>query len=190
MGTVRRSSGVGAMRDTETVERLATREDLDVLRVLIDSAISELQRPFLDPDQIASSRLIMGLDSRLIDDGTYFVIELDGVIAGCGGWSRRATLYGGDQTPGRDEAFLDPRLSPAKVRAMYTNPRYARRGIGRSVLALCERAAWDAGFRATELMATMAGMPFYLACGYRPVEQLHDARGGAPVPLTRMTKTL
>jgi GNAT superfamily N-acetyltransferase len=172
------------------VARLATRQDLDPLQVLMESAISELQRPFLEAAQIASSRLLMGLDSQLIQDGTYFVIEMDGVIAGCGGWSRRATLYGGDQTPGRDGAFLDPSVDSAKVRAMYTSPRFARRGIGRRVLALCEGAARDAGFRTTELMATMAGVPLYLACGYLPVAHIEDARGGVPVPLTRMRKTL
>jgi len=79
--------------------RLACRADLDALRDLMDAAISELQKPFLDENQIASSRAIMGLDTQLIDDGTYFIVEVDGNLAGCGGWSRRATLYGGDQSP-------------------------------------------------------------------------------------------
>ncbi len=156
----------------------------------MDSAIFELQRPFLDPMQIASSRLIMGLDAQLIDDQTYFVIEMEGQIAGCGGWSRRATLYGGDQTPGRNSTFLDPQIDPAKIRAMYTSPRYARRGVGRCVLALCEADAREAGFKKTELMATMAGEPLYLACGYVPVEHIQDSRGGVPVPLVRMQKEL
>ncbi len=85
--------------------------------------IDELQKPFLDVAQIAASRAIMGLDTQLIDDGTYFVVEIDGDLAGCGGWSRRATLYGSDQTPGRSPALLNPATDAARVRAMYTHPR-------------------------------------------------------------------
>ncbi len=102
----------------------------------MDSAIGQLQRPFLDDDQIASSRAIMGLDTQLIDDGTYFVIEIAGRIAGCGGWSRRATLYGGDQSPGRDGALLNPATDAARIRAMYTHPDYTRKGVGRRIVAL------------------------------------------------------
>ena len=170
--------------------RLATREDLDVLRDLMDAAISELQKPFLDDRQIASSRMIMGLDTQLIEDGTYFIVEADGVIAGCGGWSRRATLYGGDQTPGRSPALLDPRHEPARVRAMYTHPDHVRKGVGRLSLGLCEAAARAEGFSRVELMATMAGEPLYRACGYQPVERLEDDRGGVAVPLLRMEKAL
>ena len=132
----------------------------------------------------------MGLDVQLIDDGTYFIVESGGEIAGCGGWSRRATLYGGDKTPGRDAAFLDPRVDPARIRAMYTSPGHVRRGVGRRVIAECEQAARAAGFRTVELMATMAGLPLYRACGYLPVEDVVDSRGGAPVPLMRMRKDL
>jgi GNAT superfamily N-acetyltransferase len=121
--------------------RLATRDDLAALMPLVDAAISELQRGFLDADQIESSRAIMGIDTQLVDDGTYFVVEIDGAIAGCGGWSRRATLYGGDHSAGRDAKLLDPRVDPAKVRAMYTHPSFARRGVGRLVLERCEGAA-------------------------------------------------
>lgn len=170
--------------------RLATRADLDALSVLMEAAIGELQKPFLDARQIASSRTIMGLDTQLVDDGTYFVIELDGALAGCGGWSRRATLYGGDQSPGRDAALLDPAVDAARVRAMYTHPRFVRRGVGRRILALCETAARAEGFRAVELMATMAGEPLYRACGYLPMEAVADDRGGVAVPLLRMRKAL
>ncbi len=170
--------------------RRATREDLPPLRVLMDAAISELQMPFLTSLQIESSRTIMGLDTQLIDDGTYFVVEADGVMAGCGGWSRRATLYGGDHTPGRQADRLDPAHDAAKVRAMYTHPRFARRGIGRMILSLCEEAAKADGFSLVELMATMAGEPLYRACGYQPKERIEDRRGGVPVPLVRMEKRI
>lgn len=178
------------MEATGLTHRLATLADLDALRALMDAAISDLQRPFLDPDQIESSRTIMGLDSQLVADGTYFVVECDGQLAGCGGWSRRATLYGGDQTPGRNAAWLDPQRDPAKVRAMYTHPAYTRRGIGRLILSLCESAARREGFSKVELMATKSGEPLYLACGYEPIERIVDDRGSAPVPLIRMRKDL
>ena len=95
--------------------RLAQRSDLNTLNALMDAAISELQKPFLDESQIASSRTIMGLDTQLIDDGTYFMVESDGQLAGCGGWSRRATMYGGDQTPGRSADLLDPKKDAARI---------------------------------------------------------------------------
>lgn len=174
----------------ELTSRLAVRADVPALTVLMDAAIAELQRGFLDEDQIASSRAIMGIDTQLIDDGTYFVAESDGDIAGCGGWSRRATLYGGNQTPGRDSNLLDPSVDPARVRAMYTNPAYARRGVGRLILSLCEAAAASEGFTRLELMSTLSGEPLYTAYGFRPLERLLDATGGAPVPLVRMEKAV
>jgi GNAT superfamily N-acetyltransferase len=156
----------------------------------MDAAISELQKPFLDEAQIQSSRTIMGLDTQLIDDGTYFVVHADGQVAGCGGWSRRATLYGGDQTPGRSAALLDPTKDAARTRAMYTHPRHTRKGVGRLILSLCEEAARAEGFKRMELMSTMAGESLYRACGYQPLDRVTDDRGGAPVPLLRMTKDL
>src|SRR6185503_11800670 len=117
-------------------QRLATRADLGALTALMDAAIAELQQPFLSAAEIESSRKIMGLDTLLIDDGTYFVVEQSGSIAGCGGWSRRATLYGGDRSPGRDPGLLDPARDPARVRAMYTHPDFTRRGVGRLILSL------------------------------------------------------
>jgi len=169
---------------------LARRDDLDALRALMDAAISELQAPFLDARQIESSRTIMGLDTQLVDDGTYFVVDVDGELAGCGGWSRRATLYGGDQSPGRSAALLDPATDAARVRAMYTHPRHTRKGVGRLILTLCENAARAEGFTTVELMATLAGEPLYRACGYEPLERIVDDRGGAGVPLIRMRKQL
>jgi GNAT superfamily N-acetyltransferase len=156
----------------------------------METAIAELQRPYLDERQIAASRAIMGLDTQLVEDGTYFVVEAGGELAGCGGWSRRATLYGGDRSPGRDAALLDPARDAARVRAMYTHPRHARRGVGRLILSLCEAAARSAGFARVELMATLSGEPLYRSCGYEERERVVDDRGGAPVPLVRMTKAL
>lgn len=170
--------------------RIATHADIPALRSVMDAAIAELQKPFLDARQIAASRTFMGLDTQLIDDGTYFVVEADGAPAGCGGWSRRATLYGADSTPGRDAALLDPATDPARVRAMYTHPAHVRKGVGRLILSLCEAAARAEGFRAVELMATMAGVPLYRACGYEGVEDVIDSRGGVPVPMLRMRKPL
>jgi GNAT superfamily N-acetyltransferase len=170
--------------------RLATRDDLVALTGLMEAAIAELQKPFLDQAQIAASRAIMGLDTQLIDDGTYFIVEQGGALAGCGGWSRRATLYGGDRSPGRNAALLDPARDPARVRAMYTHPDFTRRGVGRLILSLCENAARAEGFSRAELMATLAGVPLCRACGYLPVEEVADDRGGVAVPLLRMRKGL
>ena len=170
--------------------RIAQAADLPALEAVMDAAIGELQKGFLDPEQIAASRMIMGLDRQLVADGTYFVVEKDGRIAGCGGWSRRATLYGGDHTPGRDAALLDPASEPARVRAMYTHPNFARRGVGRLIMRLCEDAARAEGFTRLELMATLSGRPLYESCGYAPIETIEDSRGGAPVPLVRMGKRI
>ena len=170
--------------------RLARREDILALKKLMDAAIGKLQKPFLSEEQISSSRAIMGLDTQLIKDETYFIVEIDGQLAGCGGWSRRATLYGGDSSPGRDAALLDPLKDAARVRAMYTHPDFTRRGVGRLILSLCEDAARAEGFRRVELGATMAGEPLYRICGYEPGELFTDDRGGAPVPIRRMGKQI
>ena len=175
---------------SEFTSRLAVSADIPALTVLMDAAISELQRGFLDDAEIASSRTIMGMDTQLIEDGTYFVVESGGDIAGCGGWSRRATLYGGNQTPGRDSQLLDPATHPARVRAMYTSPAFARRGVGRLILSLCEAAAAAEGFARLELMSTLSGEPLYTAYGFQPLERVVDATGGAPVPLVRMEKAV
>jgi GNAT superfamily N-acetyltransferase len=132
----------------------------------------------------------MGLDTQLIDDGTYFIVEDDGQLAGCGGWSRRATMYGGDQTPGRSADLLDPKKDAARIRAMYTHPNHTRKGVGRFIIALCEEAAKVEGFTKMELVATLAGEPLYRAYGYAAYENIVDERGGAGVPLLRMKKSL
>lgn len=170
--------------------RTAVEADLPALESVMDAAIAALQRGFLTPDQIESSRAIMGLDRQLVSDRTYYVVEHDGQVAGCGGWSRRATLYGSDATPGRDPQPLDPATEPARVRAMYTHPAFARRGVGRMILAECERAAAAEGFTRLELMGTMSGQPLYLDAGFVAVERLSDDRGGTAVPLVRMAKPI
>ena len=172
------------------MSRLAGAGDVPALEAVMAASIAELQRGFLTPAQIQASRMIMGLDRQLIADATYFVVEADGAIAGCGGWSRRATLYGGDHTPGRDPELLDPAKDAARVRAMYTHPDFARRGVGRLILQLCEAAARAEGFRRLELMGTMSGRPLYESYGFARIEDILDARGGAPVPLTRMGKAI
>ena len=174
----------------ELTHRVATLGDLAALSTVMAAAIEELQAGYLTPDQVESSRTIMGIDTQLVEDGTYFVIECEGQIAGCGGWSRRATLYGGDQTPGRDPELLDPSVDPARVRAMYTHPAFARRGVGRLILSLCERAAAAEGFTRLELMGTLAGEPLYTSYGFVAVERLADDRGGAAVPLVKMAKDI
>ncbi len=171
--------------------RLASEDDLPDLRAVMDLAIGELQRGFLDERQIGASRLVMGLDTQLVADRTYFIVEEAGVIAGCGGWSRRATLYGGDHSTAlRDAALLDPARDAARVRAMYTHPAFVRRGVGRLILKLCEEAAAAAGFTRVELMATLAGEPLYLACGYLEIERVVNRTELGEVPLKRMGKSL
>lgn len=169
---------------------MATLDDLPQLRPVMDAAIAELQKGFLTPEQIEASHAFMGLDTQLVKDGTYFIVFEAGQVAGCGGWSRRATLYGQDSTPGRDPHLLDPATDPARVRAMYTNPPFARRGVGRLILEACEAAAKAEGFTTLELMGTMSGQPLYLAYGFVPVEEIFDDRGGVPVPMARMRKSI
>ncbi|WP_345300654.1 GNAT family N-acetyltransferase [Candidatus Villigracilis affinis] len=159
------------MKRETLAHRLARRDDLDSLKALMDTAISENQKTFLDENQIASSRAIMGLDTQLIDDGTYFIVEADGQLAGCGGWSRRATMYGGDQTPGRSAALLDPMKDAARIRAMYTHPNHTRKGIGRLIISLCEEAVKAEGFMKMELVATLSGEPLYRACGFEALRR-------------------
>lgn len=171
--------------------RHAVRGDIALLKPLMNAAIGDLLRPYLSPEAVAASYSIMGLDTQLIDDGTYFVIEAEGRVAGCGGWSRRATLFGGDHSAGRDAALLDPARDAARVRAMYTHPEFARRGVGRLVLSLCEAAAAAEGFARVDLAATLAGEPLYRACGYSEIEAFEsDTPSGVRVPLIRMGKRI
>jgi GNAT superfamily N-acetyltransferase len=178
------------------VERLSHRpavlEDQDALLEVMRRSIDQLQEGFLSAEQVQASRMVMGLDTQLIRDGTYFVVECSGRVAGCGGWSWRSTLYGGDSSlVSREPRPLDPSTEPARIRAMYTDPDFARQGVGRLVLKLCETAAMSAGFSRATLMATMAGVPLYEACGYVAAEPVHEASiDGVKVPLVRMEKPL
>lgn len=171
--------------------RLAVMADLPAIADLIDHAVTELQRAFLSPEQIAASRASMGLDTQLIADGTYWLAFVGDRLAGCGGWSRRATLYGGDAAALRDPTLLDPPQDAARIRAMYTHPAFARQGVGREVLRLCEESARAAGFTRARMMATLAGEPLYAACGYRVVERVDRlAATGVAVPGAVMEKAL
>lgn len=163
--------------------RLATAADEPALSTLMTLAIEKLQSAYLTATQVQASHGFMGLDRRLIGDRTYFVVEADGAIAGCGGWSRRATAYGGDHTAGRDDRMLDPATEAAKVRAMYTHPDHVRKGVGTTILALCEAAARQEGFAALELSATMAGVPLYRSFGFIDVRSFEDS--GVPMILMR-----
>ena len=171
--------------------RLADAGDIAALKPLMDAAISGHLKKVLSPDQVRASHEIMGLDTQLIEDGTYFIVLCGETIAGCGGWSKRATHFGGDHSPGRDGRLLDPKTEPARVRAMYTHPDFARQGIGKLILQLCEGAARDAGFSRVALVATMSGLPLYRAFGYRDVEAFEERTpSGVLVPLMRMEKRL
>jgi GNAT superfamily N-acetyltransferase len=172
--------------------RLAQIDDLPALNALMTRSIEHLQHGFLSPEQVRASHQVMGLDTQLVKDQTYFLIECDGHLVGCGGWSWRATLFGGDNSiVAREPAPLDPATDAAKIRAMYVDPEYARRGIGTMIMTLCENAARDAGFAKVEMMATLAGVPLYRVCGYSDIEAVEAmTREGVVVPLIRMGKAL
>lgn len=171
--------------------RPAAREDIPALKRVMDRAIRELLPAFLPAEQVLASQEVMGLDTQLIEDGTYYVVEAGDVIAGCGGWSRRATLFGGDHSAGRDAALLDPKTDAARVRAMYTHPDHTRKGVGRIILDACEAAARAEGFSRVEMAATMGGVPLYRACGYHDIEPFEAVTStGYRVPLIRMGKGL
>ena len=154
--------------------RLATPADIPALTALIDASVRGLQAGDYTPAQIDRAlRAVYGVDTQLIADGTYFVVEMaGGTIAGCGGWSKRKTLYGGDAFNAREDSLLDPRCDAARIRAFFVHPDWARRGIGATILEACESAAIAAGFQRLEMGATLTGVPFYLAKGYRAVEDL------------------
>lgn len=180
-----------ALTDDAPRTRWATRQDIPALKALMERAIDALQTGLLSPEQVAASHAIMGLDTQLIEDGTYLIAERDGVIMGCGGWSKRATLYGGDHSSAlRAPELLDPAQHPARIRAMYTGPDFVRQGVGRLILKGCEDAAASHGFTSVELMATLSGERLYAVNGYQPVETVEAVANGIAIPLIRMQKPL
>ena len=183
--------------------RKAVPSDISTLEVLIDRSVRGLQAEDYTPSQLESALAsVYGVDSALIADGTYFVVETVGsaeaasdtrahMIVGCGGWSKRKTLYGGDQWVGREDSMLDPAKDAAKIRAFFVDPAWVRRGIGTLILDACEAAAIADGFRRLEMGATLTGVPFYRVRGYAEREHLGvPLRNGESLPIVRMEKTI
>ncbi len=172
--------------------RQSTEEEAPLLEKLMHAAIEQLQQNFLSNDQINASYEFMGIDHQLIIDGTYYtVLDHNNIIAGCGGWSRRDTLFGGDHSPNRGPRLLNPKSEPARIRAMYTSPEYTRLGVGKLIINHCEAQAKSEGFYFCTLASTLAGKPLYTKCGYKPIEYFNAAASnGTKVPLIRMEKAL
>jgi GNAT superfamily N-acetyltransferase len=176
--------------------RLARDADVPALHALIEASVRGLQVNDYTPEQIDGALgTVLGLDTQLVADGTYFVAEAKAacahILAGCGGWSRRKTLFGSDHGPARENEFLDPTTDAAKIRAFFIHPNFARRGIGTKILDACENAARAAGFSRLEMGATLTGVPLYLACGYRVVERIEvPLRNGEKLPVVRMAKSV
>ncbi len=186
------TNSAGATPQTEWAPRLARQDDIPALEQLIPISVRALQAAHYSPAQMeAALGPVFGVDRQLIRDGTFFVVEEHGKIVGCGGWSRRHSLFGGDHGRVGIERELDPRHDPARIRAFFVHPAWARRGIGRSILVACERAIHEAGFHTVDLVATLTGEPLYTAFGYKPVERYKIAMaGGLSLPVVRMTKRL
>ena len=175
--------------------RKAVPADVPILRALIDASVRGLQAGDYSPSQIESALAsVYGVDSQLISDGTYFVVEAKSAasaIVACGGWSKRKTLYGGDVWKAREDSLLDPQTDPAKIRAFFVHPDWVRRGIGTMLLDACERAAMAEGFRRFEMGATLSGVPLYSARGYISLESLGvPLANGESLPIVRMEKRL
>lgn len=176
----------------EPVLRLATPEDRSALEALLERSVRDLSRDYYSPGQIdASLKAIFGIDGTLIADGTYFAVMVGDRYAACGGWSRRRTLFGGDQAAGRSPELLDPGVDAAKIRAFFVDPSFARRGIARLMMRAAEQAALAEGFRSLELMATLPGVPLYKALGFiatgTHAEKLSD---GNVIPFVPMRKDI
>src|SRR6185436_12067977 len=173
--------------------RLATLEDIPELGELIRNSVRGLSATYYSAEQIESALVhIFGVDTQLILDQTYFIAAAGEQIAGSGGWSKRATLFGGDQTKSDEtDALLDPATQPARVRAFYIHPDWSRKGVGSLILKSCEDAAAEAGFTRIELAATLPGVPFYLARGYEQGGEISiEIPDGPSLPVVRMTKVL
>jgi len=171
--------------------RLAREEDVPSLDLLIPLSVRALQAPYYSSVQIeAALGPVFGIDRQLIRDGTYFVAEHEGAVVGCGGWSRRRSLYGGDSARSATDDELDPQHDAARVRAFFVHPAWARRGIGRSIMAACEQAIVEAGFRKVEIVATLAGEPLYAKFGYAVVERYDiPLTRGLNLPVVRMARS-
>ena len=172
--------------------RAANEADLPALRALIDASVRELSRGFYTAAQIESAlRYVFGPDTQLIADQTYYVLPAPAGFAAAGGWSRRRTLFGGDQMKGAVDALLDPVADPARIRAFYVHPAHARKGLGRLMLEQCAAAATAAGFRRLELMSTMPGVPLYTAMGFTAIEESPlTMPDGVVLPMVRMGKSI
>jgi GNAT superfamily N-acetyltransferase len=172
--------------------RKATLEDRDVLRALIDRSARGLNVGDYQPQQIEGAlQGAFGVDSQLIGDGTYFVVEHDAALVGCGGWSYRRTLFGGDRRAERDAGELDPRTDPARVRAFFVDPSHARKGIGTMLLQKCESEAKLRGFSRVELMSTLTGVRLYSARGYSGAERVHyEVAPGVAIEFVPMSKAI
>ncbi|HTS09482.1 MAG TPA: GNAT family N-acetyltransferase [Candidatus Eisenbacteria bacterium] len=168
-------------------------DDIPRLQDLIEASVRGLQAQDYTPAQIEGAlQSVYGVDTQLIADGTYFAVESDGgEIIACGGWSKRKTLYGGDQYAGREDSLLDPARDAAKIRAFFVHPPWARRGLGSILLEACERAALAAGFTRLEMGATLSGVPFYCAKGFTEIEnQSVPLANGETLPIVRMSKEI
>jgi GNAT superfamily N-acetyltransferase len=174
--------------------RLATPADIPALQALIDLSVRTLQAQDYSPAQMDGALgTVFGVDSQLITDETYFVLEAmnggEKKIVGCGGWSKRKTLFGSDHGSGREDSLLDPLSDNAKIRAFFVHPEWARRGIGSQILEACECAAGEAGFLGFELGATITGERLYRARGYQAIERIEvPLANGASLPVIRMSK--
>jgi GNAT superfamily N-acetyltransferase len=175
------------------VLRKATLEDRPAISILIAESVRGLSRDDYSDEQIESAikTAVFGVDTVLITDGTYFVAEVDDQLIGCGGWSKRKTLFGGDQFTERAPEELDPRHEPAKIRAFFVHPQWARRGVGKTLLTRCESDARAHGFTSLEMMATLPGMKMYQAFGYMVGKQvIYKMTDGVTIELVRMNKQI
>jgi GNAT superfamily N-acetyltransferase len=173
--------------------RKATRDDVATLGALVEASVRALSTGYYSPEEIERSlAYVFGVDTQLVDDGTYYVAESEGAAAGCGGWSRRQTLFGGDRAKDMErDAPIDPSRDAARIRAFFVHPAWARRGIGSRILRVCEDAARAEGFTRAELVATLPGVPLYSALGYTGFEDLGiDLRDGYVLRTVRMQKRL
>lgn len=177
---------------TEFSLRKATLEERSELETLIAESARGLSRSDYTDSQVdAALGSAFGVDSELIQDGTYFVAEAEGTLVGCGGWSRRATLFGSDAQPGRRSELLDPSRDSARIRAFFIHPEWARHGIGRAILERCEAEARAEGFRSMQLLSTLPGYRFYRRLGYSGDERVsHDLPGGVTIDFIPMQKEL